>query len=103
MATHDVEGFENNRVCVFRASLELNPIPLALQQVVEVLNPLVRDKKSVETLRSELAGLQEDLSKAHAQVPPFGFCNFIFDFFAIPFRFHLALPHNTLSTTEVIL
>jgi len=41
-----------------------------LQQVVEVLNPLVRDKKSVETLRSELAGLQDDLSKAHAQVRP---------------------------------
>jgi chlorophyllide a oxygenase len=41
-----------------------------LKQVVEVLNPLVRDKKSVETLRSELAGLQDGLSKAHAQVMP---------------------------------
>lgn len=38
------------------------------KQVVEVLNPLVRDVKSVESLRSELAGLQEELSKAHAQV-----------------------------------
>ena len=45
-----------------------------LKQVVEVLNPLVRDKKSVDTLRSELAGLQEDLSKAHAQVYLSLFC-----------------------------
>lgn len=38
------------------------------KQVVEVLNPLARDLKSVDTLRSELAGLQTQLSKAHAQV-----------------------------------
>jgi hypothetical protein len=37
-------------------------------QVVEVLNPLARDFKSVGNLRKDLAGLQEDLAKAHNQV-----------------------------------
>ena len=40
-------------------------------QVVEVLNPLARDFKSVGNLRKELAGLQEDLAKAHNQVCSF--------------------------------
>jgi hypothetical protein len=37
-------------------------------QVVEVLNPLARDYKSIGTMKKELAGLQEDLSQAHRQV-----------------------------------
>lgn len=37
-------------------------------QVVEVLNPLAREFKSIETLRKELAELQEELAKAHNQV-----------------------------------
>ncbi len=49
-------------------------------QVVEVLNPLVRDQKSVDTMRAELSSLQAELSKAHSQVlvspPPLSFfCN----------------------------
>jgi len=37
-------------------------------QVVEVLNPLAREFKSIETLRKELDELQEELAKAHNQV-----------------------------------
>lgn len=37
-------------------------------QVVEVLNPLAREFKSIGTLRKELAELQEELAKAHNQV-----------------------------------
>lgn len=37
-------------------------------QVVEVLNPLARDFKSVGNLRKDLDGLQEELAKAHNQV-----------------------------------
>lgn len=37
-------------------------------QVVEVLNPLAREFKSIETLRKELAELQQELAKAHNQV-----------------------------------
>jgi hypothetical protein len=37
-------------------------------QVVEVLNPLVREQRSVETMRAELHNLQVELSKAHSQV-----------------------------------
>lgn len=35
---------------------------------MEVLNPLARDYKSIGTLRKELAGLQEELNRAHEQV-----------------------------------
>lgn len=56
----------------FRAAIKLRR---GLEQVVEVLNPLARDLKSVQTLRSELAELQTDLSEAHAQVL-FGSCTF---------------------------
>lgn len=52
----------------WKARQDVLAIVTAHDKVVEVLNPLVRDKKSVETLCSELAALQEDLSKAHAQV-----------------------------------
>ena len=37
-------------------------------QVVEVLNPLAREFKSIGTLRKELDELQEELAKAHNQV-----------------------------------
>jgi chlorophyllide a oxygenase len=37
-------------------------------QVVDVLNPMAREWKSVKTLREELAELQKSLSKAHEQV-----------------------------------
>jgi hypothetical protein len=37
-------------------------------QVVEVLNPLAREFKSVGTLRKDLAELQQELAKAHNQV-----------------------------------
>lgn len=52
----------------WKARRDVLAIVNAHDKVVEVLNPLVRDVKSVESLRSELAGLQEELSKAHAQV-----------------------------------
>ncbi|XP_044475566.1 chlorophyllide a oxygenase, chloroplastic-like isoform X2 [Mangifera indica] len=38
------------------------------KKVVEVLNPLARDYKSIGTRRKELAELQEELSLAHNQV-----------------------------------
>jgi chlorophyllide a oxygenase len=37
-------------------------------QVVEVLNPLARDYKSIGTMKKELAELQDELSQAHRQV-----------------------------------
>lgn len=37
-------------------------------QVVETLNPIAREHKSVSTLKSQLAELQDELSKARAQV-----------------------------------
>jgi len=36
--------------------------------VVEVLNPLAREYKSIGTLKKELAGLQDELAHAHRQV-----------------------------------
>lgn len=37
-------------------------------QVVEVLNPLARDYKSIGTMKKELAELQGELAQAHTQV-----------------------------------
>lgn len=37
-------------------------------QVVEVLNPLAREYKSIGTMKKELAELQEELAQAHQQV-----------------------------------
>lgn len=37
-------------------------------QVVDVLNPLARDYKSIGTLKKDLAELQEELAEAHKQV-----------------------------------
>lgn len=40
-------------------------------QVVDVLNPLARDYKSIGTIKKELAELQEELGQAHRQVCKF--------------------------------
>ena len=37
-------------------------------QVVDVLNPLAREYKSIGTLKKDLAELQEELAQAHKQV-----------------------------------
>lgn len=37
-------------------------------QVVEVLNPLAREYKSIGTIKKELAELQEELGQAHREV-----------------------------------
>lgn len=37
-------------------------------QVVDVLNPLAREYKSIGTVKKELAGLQNELAEAHKQV-----------------------------------
>lgn len=37
-------------------------------KVVEVLNPLAREYKSIGTMKKELAELQDELSQAHRQV-----------------------------------
>lgn len=44
------------------------PVTSGHEQVVEVLNPLARELKSVGTLREQLANLQEELGRAHEQV-----------------------------------
>lgn len=36
--------------------------------MVEVLNPLAREYKSIGTMKKELAELQEELAQAHKQV-----------------------------------
>ncbi|KAK4804323.1 hypothetical protein SAY86_004140 [Trapa natans] len=41
---------------------------LLLEKVVEVLNPLAREYKSIDSLKKDLAGLQEELPEAHRQV-----------------------------------
>ena len=37
-------------------------------QVVEVLNPLAREFKSIGTMKKELAELQQELAEAHGKV-----------------------------------
>nr|CAB3479505.1 unnamed protein product [Digitaria exilis] len=54
--------------CGWRARQDLLTIMVLHNKVVEVLNPLAREFKSIETLRKELAELQEELAKAHNQV-----------------------------------
>lgn len=46
----------------------LEELETEIMQVVEVLNPLAREFKSIGTLRKELAELQQELEKAHNQV-----------------------------------
>ncbi|MEX7539453.1 hypothetical protein SGI37_20770, partial [Providencia rettgeri] len=38
------------------------------EKVVEVLNPLAREYKSIGTMKKELAELQQELSQAHKEV-----------------------------------
>ncbi|BBN09612.1 chlorophyllide a oxygenase [Marchantia polymorpha subsp. ruderalis] len=52
----------------WRARQDVYAIKVAHDKVVETLNPLARELKSVETMKKQLAQLQEDLSKAHTQV-----------------------------------
>ncbi|XP_030442640.1 chlorophyllide a oxygenase, chloroplastic [Syzygium oleosum] len=52
----------------WRARQDLLMIMLLHEKVVEVLNPLAREYKSIGTLKKDLAGLQEELEQAHRQV-----------------------------------
>ncbi|KFK36203.1 hypothetical protein AALP_AA4G091400 [Arabis alpina] len=52
----------------WRARQDLLTIMLVHEKVVDVLNPLAREYKSIGTVKKELAGLQEELAKAHQQV-----------------------------------
>ncbi|CAL1362415.1 unnamed protein product [Linum trigynum] len=54
--------------CDWRARQDLLTIMLLHEKVVEVLNPLAREYKSIGTMKKELAELQEDLTQAHRQV-----------------------------------
>ncbi|KAK6938406.1 Vanillate O-demethylase oxygenase-like, C-terminal catalytic domain [Dillenia turbinata] len=54
--------------CDWRARQDVLTIMLLHEKVVEVLNPLARDYKSIGTMKKELAELQEELSQAHRQV-----------------------------------
>ncbi|KAF3447619.1 hypothetical protein FNV43_RR12806 [Rhamnella rubrinervis] len=54
--------------CDWRARQDVLTIMLLHEKVVEVLNPLARDYKSIGTMKKELAELQDDLQQAHRQV-----------------------------------
>ncbi|XP_058218165.1 chlorophyllide a oxygenase, chloroplastic [Rhododendron vialii] len=54
--------------CDWRARQDLLTIMLLHEKVVEVLNPLAREYKSIGTVKKELAELQEELAQAHRQV-----------------------------------
>ncbi|KAK4481298.1 hypothetical protein RD792_012183 [Penstemon davidsonii] len=54
--------------CDWKARQDVLTIMLLHEKVVEVLNPLAREYKSVGTLKKELADLQEELGQAHNQV-----------------------------------
>ncbi|KAH7422540.1 hypothetical protein KP509_12G013500 [Ceratopteris richardii] len=54
--------------CDWKARRDVLAIKTLHDKAVEVLNPLARDQKSVETLRHELEALQHDLIEAHEQV-----------------------------------
>ncbi|KAF5194410.1 chlorophyllide a oxygenase protein [Thalictrum thalictroides] len=54
--------------CDWRARQDLLMIMLIHEKVVDVLNPLARDYKSIGTVKQELADLQQDLAHAHKQV-----------------------------------
>ncbi|EYU22967.1 hypothetical protein ABFS82_03G098900 [Erythranthe guttata] len=54
--------------CDWKARQDVLTIMHLHEKVVEVLNPLAREFKSIDTLRKELAELQEELSLAHNQV-----------------------------------
>ncbi|XXG45538.1 hypothetical protein AAC387_Pa02g0596 [Persea americana] len=52
----------------WRARQDLLTIMLLHDKVVEVLNPLAREYKSIGTMKKDLAELQEELAQAHKQV-----------------------------------
>lgn len=54
--------------CDWRARQDLLSIMLLHDKIVEVLNPIAREYKSIGTMRKELAELQEELAKAHNEV-----------------------------------
>ncbi|PIN16175.1 Chlorophyllide-a oxygenase [Handroanthus impetiginosus] len=54
--------------CDWKARQDVLMIMLLHEKVVEVLNPLAREFKSIGTLRKELAELQEELAHSHNQV-----------------------------------
>ncbi|WCJ42769.1 Chlorophyllide a oxygenase chloroplastic [Euphorbia peplus] len=54
--------------CDWRARQDVLTIMLLHEKVVEVLNPLAREFKSIGTVKKELAELQEELAEAHQQV-----------------------------------
>ncbi|XP_074560694.1 LOW QUALITY PROTEIN: chlorophyllide a oxygenase, chloroplastic-like [Curcuma longa] len=54
--------------CDWRARQDLLSIMLLHEKVVDVLNPLAREFKSIGTMKKELAGLQEELAAAHNEV-----------------------------------
>ncbi|KAL5704379.1 chlorophyllide a oxygenase [Ranunculus cassubicifolius] len=54
--------------CDWRARQDLLMMMVLHEKVVDVLNPLARDYKSIGTVKKELAELQDDLAQAHKQV-----------------------------------
>ncbi|KAL8196758.1 hypothetical protein R6Q57_024521 [Mikania cordata] len=66
------EAFEVARYdiqyCDWRARQDLLTIMLLHEKVVDVLNPLARDYKSIGTLKKDLAEVQEELAEAHKQM-----------------------------------
>ncbi|KZV33029.1 chlorophyll synthase [Dorcoceras hygrometricum] len=54
--------------CDWKARQDVLTIMLLHEKVVEVLNPLAREFKSIGTLKKDLAELQEELAIAHNQV-----------------------------------
>ncbi|XP_068485508.1 chlorophyllide a oxygenase, chloroplastic-like [Phaseolus vulgaris] len=62
VARHDIQYLD------WRARQDVLTIMLLHEKVVEVLNPLAREFKSIGTLKKELAGLQDELEHAHRQV-----------------------------------
>ncbi|KAM3238585.1 chlorophyllide a oxygenase, chloroplastic-like [Capsicum annuum] len=54
--------------CDWRARQDVLTIMLLHEKVIEVLNPLARDYKSIGTMKNKLAELQEELSLDHNQL-----------------------------------
>ncbi|RZC94492.1 hypothetical protein C5167_026223 [Papaver somniferum] len=54
--------------CDWRARQDLLTIVLLHDKVVDVLNPLAREYKSIGTVKRELAELQQELAQAHKEV-----------------------------------
>ncbi|XP_019417731.1 PREDICTED: chlorophyllide a oxygenase, chloroplastic-like isoform X1 [Lupinus angustifolius] len=62
VAKYDLQYFD------WRARQDVLTIMLLHEKVVDVLNPLAREYKSIGTMKKELAELQEELEAAHRQV-----------------------------------